>query len=355
MNETSLFANILDIAGEAIISIDEAQRIRLFNQEATKIFGYSPDEVLGQPLDILLPKRFIGPHRQHIAEFAHSGVTARLMAERQGIVGRRKNGEEFPAEASISKLEGEGERLFTVILRDITERKRAEAEREKLITELTILEERERFARDLHDSIIQSIYAAGLSLDNLKADIPLTDETLRAQIELSLKSLANVITDIRNYIFDLRPQAVRDKGLKVRLEGLVRELQVNTPLLIQAEISPEINACLNEVQASHVFHICHEALANVARHAKARQVQLSLTRKEEMVIVRVEDDGIGFELPSEINPGHHGLANIQTRVAQLAAHLDLESVPRQGTRLTVTFKGEPSPSKSQASPGENSR
>lgn len=344
MNEANFFANILDIAGEAIISIDEAQRIRLFNQEATKIFGYTPAEVLDQPLDILLPKRIVAVHRQHIAEFANSGVTARLMGERQEIFGRRKNGEEFPAEASISKLEGEGERIFTVILRDISERKQAEAEREKLVAELTILEERERFARDLHDSIIQAIYAAGLSLDNLKADIPPADEALRAQIDLSLKSLSNVITDIRNYIFDLRPHALRDKGLKARLEGLVRELRVNTTLLIQTEIAPEINAYLSEAQASHTFHICHEALANVARHAKASEVQLSLTRKEEMIILRVEDNGIGFELPPQINPGHHGLANIQTRVAELGATLTLESAPQQGACLTITFKGA-SPSK----------
>jgi PAS domain S-box-containing protein len=337
MSEANLFATILNIASEAIISIDESQRIIIFNQEAAKIFGYSPSEVIGQPLDILLPKRVVALHRQHLADFASSEVMVRLMGERQEIFGRRKNGEEFPAEASISKLEVGGERIFTVILRDITERKRAETEREKLIAELTLLEERERFARDLHDSIIQSIYAAGLSLDNLKADIPPANEALRAQIDLSLKSLATVITDIRNYIFDLRPQAVKDKGLKARLEGLVRELQVNTTLLIQAEVTPEVDTCLSEAQASHVFHICHEALSNVVRHAKARQVQFSLTRKEEMVIIQVKDDGIGFELPPKINPGHHGLANIQTRVAQLAASLNIESAPRQGTRLTVTF------------------
>ncbi len=501
----ALFAGILDIADEAIISIDDAQRILLFNQGAARIFGYAPEEAIGQPLDLLLPKRFVAVHRRHVVDFAASAVTARLIGERQKIFGRRKDGEEFPAEASISKLDIDGQRIFTVMLRDVTESKQAEAEREKLIAELkalseaaqgitselslepvlqkitqaaqtlikvkytalgihdghghlsqfitagisqaghakigplptgrgllglmlrggqsliindvahhpasagfpahhptmrsllgvpifskgeligalyladkedgsdfreadrqvietlalhaaiaidnarlyekiqrlAILEERERFARDLHDGIIQSIYAAGLSLDIIKADIPPANQHVREQIELSLKSLANVITDIRNYIFDLRPQALRGKGLKARLEGLVKELQVNTTLAIRAEVSPDINAYLAESQASHVFHICHEALANAARHAKARHIYLSLTRKEEIITLRVEDDGIGFEAPPEINPGHHGLANIQARVSQLGATLKIESAPQQGTRLTMTLNVRP--------------
>lgn len=499
----ALFAGILDIADEAIISIDEGQRILLFNQGATKIFGYTPEEVIGQSLDLLLPKRFVAVHRQHVGDFAASTVMVRLMGERQEIFGRRKDGKEFPAEASISKLDLDGRCILTVMLHDVTERKQVEAEREKLIAalkalseaaqaitselslepvlqkiaeaartlsnakyaalgihdgqgslsrfitvgvsqadqakigalptgrgllglllrqgrsiivndlahhpasvgfpdhhpvmrkllgvpifskdeligalyltdkkdgsdftkadrqvietlalhaaiaienahlyeksqRLAILEERERFARDLHDGIIQSIYAAGLSLDNLKADLPPADQRLREQIELSLKSLANVITDIRNYIFDLRPQALKAKDLKIRLEGLVKELRVNTMLSIQAEISPDINAYLTEAQASHVFHICHEALSNTARHAKARKVYLSLTRKEETITLRVEDDGIGFVPPPEINLGHHGLANIQARVSQLGATLKIESAPPQGTRLTVILRG----------------
>jgi diguanylate cyclase (GGDEF)-like protein/PAS domain S-box-containing protein len=120
------FSGILGIAYEAIISMDEAQRIVIFNKGAEQIFGYFHDEVVGQSLDILLPERSRIPHRGHIVEFSGSAVTARHMGERQEIYGRRKNGEEFPAEASISKLEVGGRRIFTVVLRDITERKQAQ-------------------------------------------------------------------------------------------------------------------------------------------------------------------------------------------------------------------------------------
>lgn len=118
------FAGILEIANDAIISIDSHQCITLFNQGAEKIFGYAASEVLGQPLDCLLPERFANHH--HIQEFGQSSGHSRRMAEQGEIFGRRKDGSEFPAEASISKLEINGEVTFTAILRDISERKQVE-------------------------------------------------------------------------------------------------------------------------------------------------------------------------------------------------------------------------------------
>lgn len=209
---------------------------------------------------------------------------------------------------------------------------------------LAILEERERFARDLHDGIIQSIYAVGLSLDHAKANISPANEAARSQIDASLKNLAHVINDIRNYIFDLRPHAMKSKGLYARLEGLIKELKVNNLLPVQAEIDADINLHLSELQASHVFHIAHEALSNVARHARARQIQLCLTRKDGNVVLQVEDDGIGFDPPTTVEYGHHGLANIQKRVALLNATLNIDSTPNQGTRLSVMIPCNSNPS-----------
>lgn len=120
-------AEILSIAADAIISVDESQRIILFNEGAEEIFGYAKQEILGQPLDVLIPERFRAIHRRaHIPAFAQSPTRARRMAERREIFGVRKNGQEFPAEASISKVEGRGGTIFTVVLRDTSERKRIE-------------------------------------------------------------------------------------------------------------------------------------------------------------------------------------------------------------------------------------
>jgi PAS domain S-box-containing protein len=117
---------IISIAADAIISVDAEQRITLFNAGAEAIFGYSAEEIIGQPLDLLLPEGVRTRHRQHVETFALSSVEARRMGERTAISARRKSGEVFPAEASISKARLDGEWVFTVILRDITERKRNE-------------------------------------------------------------------------------------------------------------------------------------------------------------------------------------------------------------------------------------
>ncbi len=122
------FAGILDNADEAIISVDGTQHITLFNQGAEKIFGYSQTEVLGQPLNILLPDRFAEAHHHHITEFSRASHSARKMSERKTVFGRRRNGVEFPIEASISKLELGEKKIYTAFVRDITERKRAEEE-----------------------------------------------------------------------------------------------------------------------------------------------------------------------------------------------------------------------------------
>jgi PAS domain S-box-containing protein len=128
------FAGIIAIATDAIVSIDERQIITDFNRGAESIFGYRAEEAIGRPLDLLIPKRLQTAHRAHVAEFAGSAIVARRMGEREGIeiVGRRKGGEEFPAEASISKMHIGDRAVMTVVLRDVTARRRAE-EAEQLL------------------------------------------------------------------------------------------------------------------------------------------------------------------------------------------------------------------------------
>jgi PAS domain S-box-containing protein len=141
------FSGILSIAADAIITIDQSQRIRNFNHGAEEIFGYSADEAIGQPLSILLPERFRPTHSAHVEAFSRSSDTSRRMGHRREVAGLRKNGTEFPAEASISKLDlPDGGRIFTVVLRDITERK--------------VAEDADRFLTDVGKRLAQSLDSA---------------------------------------------------------------------------------------------------------------------------------------------------------------------------------------------------
>jgi PAS domain S-box-containing protein len=126
-------AGVISVATDAIISVDDDQRIVMFNTGAETIFGWKHDEIIGQPLDVLIPERFVDIHRQHVRDFGAGSIAARKMGERDLVYGRRKEGNEFPAEAAISKLDLDGKRLFTVVLRDITEQRRLAHEREVAI------------------------------------------------------------------------------------------------------------------------------------------------------------------------------------------------------------------------------
>ena len=134
LDSQALFAGIVEIADDAIISIDSNQCITLFNSGAEKIFGYSAAEVIGQPLDLLLPMRFVAAHRQHVAEFEQSPSLARRMGERREIYGCHKDGKEFPAEATISKLNLGGKTVYTVYLRDVSDRKQIERMKDEFVS-----------------------------------------------------------------------------------------------------------------------------------------------------------------------------------------------------------------------------
>ena len=135
------FEAIVSIAADAIICADGEQRITLFNRGAEEIFGYTAAEAVGQPLDLLIPPRFALAHQEHVVSFSRSSASERSKSDRAEIVGRRKDGSEFPAEASISKIVVDGRWIFTAVLRDISARKRIERERAELLA-------RERGARE---------------------------------------------------------------------------------------------------------------------------------------------------------------------------------------------------------------
>jgi two-component system cell cycle sensor histidine kinase/response regulator CckA len=129
-------AGIIDSAMDAIITVDASQQVTLFNAAAEKMFGYPAAEALGQPLDRFIPARFRGAHRHHVEGFGSTHITKRSMGALGAVFGLRAGGEEFPVEASISKLESGGQKFYTVILRDITERWRSE---EKLVEQAALL------------------------------------------------------------------------------------------------------------------------------------------------------------------------------------------------------------------------
>jgi len=209
------------------------------------------------------------------------------------------------------------------------------------VQRLAVLEERERIGMDLHDGIIQSIYAVGLTLEYCNLLLDEDPSSAKGQLGQAISGLNEVIRDIRNYILDLRPQRFQGKDLPSGLFELIRAFRANT--LIQADLQVDMDGdvALLPSQASGLFHVAQEALANVAKHARARQVSVLLSRDKTYVTLTVRDNGQGFD-PSRVAAYEgHGLRNMDARAHTLGGKLSVESEIGKGTTVKVTVPIEP--------------
>jgi two-component system sensor histidine kinase DevS len=200
---------------------------------------------------------------------------------------------------------------------------------------LAILEERERIGMDLHDGIIQSIYAVGLTLEHARLLLDENPAQSRQRIDQAIDDLNSTIRDIRTYILDLRPRQLHEENLMEGLQRLANELKANT--LLEASLHGPADGMpqLPDAHAIALFHIAQEALANVAKHAHANKVEIYLWATPERVLLEISDDGSGFD-PQRINMTlGHGLANMQTRARNVGGDVEITSEPGGGTTLLV--------------------
>ncbi|HEY6057761.1 MAG TPA: GAF domain-containing sensor histidine kinase [Candidatus Limnocylindrales bacterium] len=204
------------------------------------------------------------------------------------------------------------------------------------VQRLAVVEERERIGQDLHDGIIQSIYAVGLSLE----DVPdLIDEgdtgEAKARVDRAIEGLNLSIRDIRNFIFGLRPELLEKAGLMAGLAALADEFRLNTMVDVDLAIDGRDIGELSEEHTLQFLHIAREALSNVARHSKATRARIELAVTSDELRLVIADNGIGFAVNDNRGPGHQGLNNMRARATALGGRLDLESERDQGTRIIV--------------------
>jgi two-component system, NarL family, sensor histidine kinase DevS len=201
------------------------------------------------------------------------------------------------------------------------------------VRRMTILEERERIGMDLHDGIIQSIYGVGLALENARQVLHEDPVSADKRMQKAMDDLNRTIRDIRNYILDLRPRQLRGESLIEGLGRLVSEFRQNTKIEVSLAGPKEPLSDLRPVNAMALFHICQEALANIAKHAHAGKVMIDLWSTSDRGLIEIHDDGNGFDLEKANKTVGHGLANMQTRVANVGGDLDIITSPGEGTTI----------------------
>ena len=334
--------SILDSAMDAIVTVDAGQSIVLFNRAAEQVFGVRRDEVLGSNLDRFLPARFRGAHGHHMESFGRTGVTSRRMGDVTTLWALRANGDEFPIEASISQAVREGRRYFTVILRDITLRKRAEdalKHQQQELRELAarVLEAREeektRIARELHDELGQLLTALKMDLSWMRARLP---DPLHEKADEMAALLDQTVTSTRRISADLRPLMLDDLGLADAASWLVQDFAKRSGVTCDVRLpAPESLESISKSVATAVYRALQESLTNIARHSGAKNAWVVFSVRDGAINLEVEDDGRGIAAGDFAKSRSLGLKGMRERFAYLGGSLEIASPPRGGTRLRV--------------------
>ncbi len=333
LTSDGLLSRILDIADDAIISIDHNQRIIVFNQGAEKIFGYATREVFNRPIDMLLPEGFAAQHRKHVREFAESPIAARRMGERGDISGLRKDGSSFPAEASISKVDIGGSRIYTVILRDVTQRRAAD---EKIRASLR---EKEVLLQEIHHRVKNNLQVVS-SLLSLQSRGVLDEDTRQKFKESQNRVHSMALIHEQLYQSPSLSEINYPQYIRQLVAHLFRSYRVSSSRI---DLKTRIEDLRLSVDAAVPCGlIINELVSNSLKYGfpngRGGAICIELHRQPDgRANLTVADDGVG--LPEEVgfwNTQTLGLRLVGTLVKQLEGNIEVDR--SEGTSIRVTFQ-----------------
>ena len=210
------------------------------------------------------------------------------------------------------------------------------------VQRLAIVDERERIGKDLHDGIIQSIYAVGLSLEDVPELIAEDPDEVVQRVERAIDTLHLTIRDIRNFILGLRPELLGGTTLAGGLVAIVEDFRHNSMIDVELDVGAVVEEPADTV-TSHLLGIVNEALSNVARHSGATRAWIEVAGDERGLTVTVRDNGRGFEPDAVVALGHQGLRNMRSRSADIRAIMEISSAEGQGTEVRIRLEPNPSP------------
>jgi two-component system sensor histidine kinase DevS len=317
----------VDAAPDGIVVVDGAGTIVFVNPMVEQLFEYERDDLVGQSVDRLVPMDTRATHAAYRARYVEHPRT-RVMGSGLDLRGRKRSGVEFPVEISLSAVESSGRMIVIAVVRDVSERRETDEELERARAVLALVDERERIARDLHDTVIQRLFAVGLSLQSAltRAEEGSTAERMR----LAVDDIDETIRDIRSAIFALHTRrpgsaSVRDDVLTVTREA-ARALGFEPTIAFDGPIDSASSDAMHE----ELVATLREALSNVAKHAHATSAEVGVAIRQNALVLRIADNGVGLGAA----PGQgNGLANMRERAEGLGGECNVSALAGGGTRV----------------------
>ena len=332
---------ILETTVDAIITIDERGRIESFNQAAERIFGYTVEELKGKNVKVLMPEPYHSEHDGYMQAYRETG-RRRIIGIGREVVGRRKDGTTFPIDLAVSEVQFEGRRIFTGVIRDISERRALEREVLRISDE-----ERRRIGQDLHDGLGQMLTGIGLISQSLARKLEANG--LAGADEVA--EIADLVKEADRYARDLSrglvPVELDAQGLSAALQQLAKKAESLMGVECIYEEAGDTKI-VDDAAATHLYRIAQEAVSNAVRHGRAGRVEISLSG-EELLRLRVADDGAGFE--GKANGEGMGLRIMRHRAGIMGAALEVTSAAGEGTTVTCSLarRGRPMSGKTTSS------
>jgi PAS domain S-box-containing protein len=336
------FEQLLEFAPDGMVGVDHLGAVVVMNRQAESMFGYARRELIGQPVERLVPERFRHEHRRHRSVYAKDPHTRPMGAGRL-LFGLRKDGTEFPAEISLSSIQTETGALTMTAIRDVAARLRAEAHaqeelhRRAIVAAMLTAEEaeRSRIATELHDDTVQVLTASLLMLDRIaEAVLPYGDADVGSLIARARTTVEEATERTRRLTFELRPAVLHERGIAQALRAILEHAGEE----IGAEISvvapdERFDSSLEEL----VYRTVQEAVANIRKHSHATHITVSVDRLTDRLAGVIADNGQGFDVAAAIDPStrilHMGMHAMIERVRMAGGSIHVDSHRGGGTRI----------------------
>ena len=334
-------ATTLRSIGDAVIATDIQGTVTLMNGAAERVTGWLEGDARGRPLPVVF--RIVNqytrqPVESPVSKVIREGVVVGL-ANHTVLIAR--DGIERPIDDSGAPIRDHTGKIIGVVLvfRDVTERARVERVlRQNEQDLLRALEEREVMARNLHDGIIQEIYAIGLGVEECQRLVGQHPNQAIGSLSNIIADLNGLIREVRAYISGLETEVVNGAGLEAALASLANTMQVTHALDFSFAVALTVARQLTPQEATHILYIAREAMSNTLQHARASSVIVSLQMESGCIRLEVADNGVGFDV-NAVEERSQGLRNLAWRARKLGAKLTVISEPGRGTRIVLDIPG----------------